>query len=174
MIRVRRLLLLGVGLLACLQARADDADDDQYLPRQWQEAAVAFPDAPLDTGLLPFVPSASSSNRFFIDGATLTVGQDGVVRYVLVVLTEGGARNVSFEGMRCESREHRIYATGRVDGSWSKTRVERWRPIVNVPNNRQHAALFAEYFCPGGVIVGSADEARDALRRGAHPSTRHW
>lgn len=169
-----RFLALCLGIACAGQSLADDADDDEYTPKNWQELSVQWPAMPTDAGLLPFTASAATTNRFFVDGPSLSVGSDGVVRYVLVILTEGGARNVSFEGMRCESRERRIYATGRADGSWAKSRVERWQRIQDVPSNRHYAALFGEYFCPGGVIVGHADEARDALRRGGHPSTKHW
>jgi hypothetical protein len=95
------------------------------------------------------------------------------VRYVLLVLTPQGARNVTYEGMRCETRERRIYASGRQDGSWSKARNNEWVRIQDVYANRQHAALFLEYFCPIGNIVQDAAEARNALIHGVHPDNKH-
>jgi hypothetical protein len=68
--------------------------------------------------------------------------------------------------MRCASGEYRIYASGRADGGWSKSRNDNWRPIENKPVNRHHAALSHDLFCPDGLPVGSADVGRDALRRG--------
>jgi len=106
--------------------------------------------------------------------ATLSVGSDGVVRYVLVMLTSGGARNVTFEGMRCESHERRIYASGRRDGTWSKSRNNEWSRINDEYANRYHAALFLDYFCPDGIPVGSVAEAQDALRRGGRTDTNRW
>ena len=149
--------------------------DEDYEFKQWQEVEVQLPVAPKDETLQPFYVSAASSNRFLIDLATLSVGSDGVVRYVLLIITPEGGRNVTFEGMRCETREHRIYASGRRDGSWSKSRNNDWSRIQDAYANRQHAALFQEYFCPGGVIVGDVAEARNALRRGEHPfNKRNW
>lgn len=150
-----------------------DSDED-YEPKQWQEAEVVLPASPRQESLLPVQVSAATDNQFFVDSATVSVGAEGIVRYVLVVLSREGARNVSFEGIRCETRERRIYAFGRQDGSWSKSKSDKWVRILDVYANRHHAALFLDYFCPGGVIVRDADEARNALRQGGHPDNKRW
>lgn len=149
------------------------AEEDDYEPaREWREGEVQFPSYPAPENLLPLYVSAATANKFFIDGATLSVGADGVIRYVLVVETPQGGRNVTFEGMRCEARARRIYASGRADGSWSKARKDEWVRIQDAYANRQHAALFLEYFCPFGNAVRNAAEARGALVRGGHPDVR--
>lgn len=168
MLRRNRVILLA-ALVSFFATSVRAEFDEEYETRPWQEVEVTLPKAPDAAGMLPFFVSAASDNRYFIDGASLTVGADGVVRYVLLVETGGGARNITFEGMRCETRERRIYASGRRDGSWSRSRNNAWERIQDNALNRQHAALFLEYFCPGGVIVRDADEAREALRRGVHP-----
>ncbi len=162
--------LLSVAMLVSATVFADFEED--YESKQWQEIEIQLPAAPKQETLLPFYVSAATENRFFIDGATLTVGSDGVVRYVLLVLTPQGARNVTYEGMRCETRERRIYASGRLDGSWSKARKNEWVRIQDAYANRQHAALFLEYFCPIGNIVQDAAEARNALIKGVHPDNK--
>lgn len=158
-------LLVGPAQADSGLKNADDTDR-QKLP---EEDAVAMPAAPRSQNLVEFEVSAATTNHFFIDAATLNVGNDGVVRYVLVVRTSGGATNTTFEGMRCASGEYRIYASGHADGGWSKSRNDNWRPIENKPVNRHHAALSKDFFCPDGTPVGSADAARDALRRGYNP-----
>lgn len=158
------------GVVLCFPAWAEDEGDEG--PKQWQEVDVEFPPVPVSGNLLPLYVSAATANKFYIDGVTLSVGVDGVIRYVMVVETPGGGRNVTFEGMRCEARARRIYASGRVDGSWSKARKSEWERIQDAYANRQHAALFLEYFCPFGNPVRSAAEARDALVRGGHPDIR--
>lgn len=166
-------LILGV-LVVRPGFAAFDQDDEERGVKSWQETPVEMPAAPQSVNLLPFYVSASTENGFFVDGTSIVLGADGVVRYVLVVQASGGARNVSFEGMRCETRERRVYASGRPDGSWSRSRNEDWQRIRDVPANRQHTALYYDYFCPGGSIVRSADEALSALRRGGHPTDRRW
>lgn len=141
-----------------------DVEDD-YIRKSWRESEVAFPVRPNESALREFYVSAVAENRFFIDTATLNIGADGVVRYVLVVLTHGGARNVTFEGMRCETGEWRIYASGRSDGSWSRARSENWSPIREAAVNRHRAALFVEYFCPGGVIASDVGELQSVFKR---------
>lgn len=161
----RRTLVAALAVLVCNGVSADVEDD--YIRQSWREGEVAFPAPPVDSSLREFYVSAVAENRFFVDMSTLGVGADGVVRYVLVVLTQGGARNVSFEGMRCETREWRIYASGRADGSWSKARSENWSPVREAAVNRHRAVLFLDYFCPGGVIVRNVGELRNAFRRPA-------
>ncbi len=146
--------------------------DEDYDSKRWQEVEVQLPAPPRQDRLLPFYVSAVAENRFYVDGSSLSVGSDGVVRYVLVILTPQGGRNVSYEGMRCETRERRIYASGRADGSWSKSRNNDWVRIADQSVNRHHAALYLEYFCPIGIAVRTPEEARDALQRGGHPDVR--
>lgn len=162
-----------LGVLSMASPLWADFEED-YESKKWQEVEVQLPAAPRQENLLPFYVSAATSNRFFIDGSTLSVGSDGVVRYVLVVMSAEGGRNVTFEGMRCEARERRIYASGRLDGTWAKTRKNEWVRIQEAYANRHHAALFLDYFCPVGVIVRNADEARAALARGGHRDTLQW
>lgn len=136
---------------------------------QWKEEEVVLPSFPQDENLREFYVSELTAHRFFIDASTLSVGQDGVVRYALVVRTRAGATNISFEGIRCESRELRVYASGHRDGRWTMARLSRWRPIENKPMNRHHAALSRDLFCPGGTPIRSPAEGREALRLGKHP-----
>ena len=141
----------------------------------WREQRDVEPPAfPKQENLREFYVSAVATNKYLVDASTLAVGAgDGVVRYVLVVQTSGGATNVSFEGINCKERTWKHYATGRSDGTWAKSRVLRvdWRPIENKPVNRHHAALSRDFFCPVGNAIGSADEGRNALRLGKHPNS---
>jgi hypothetical protein len=173
-VNLRLLTLSALFLLAqALPAGAAEREQDEDgFPRQWQELEVQFPKTPVRENLLPLYVSAATDNKFYIDGSSLSVGADQVIRYVMVVETPGGARNVTFEGMRCESRSRRIYGAGRMDGSWSKARNSDWIRILDAYANRQHAALFLEYFCPFGNSVRTAAEAREALVRGGHPDVR--
>lgn len=171
---LRVLTLFALVLLAQVlpTGAAEQEQDEDDFPRQWQELEVQFPKPPVRENLLPLYVSAATDNKFYIDGSTLSVGTDQVIRYVMVVETPGGVRNVTFEGMRCEWKSRRIYGSGRPDGSWSKARNSEWVRILDAYANRQHAALFLEYFCPFGNSVRTAAEARNALVRGGHPDVR--
>lgn len=169
-----RSLLVGCLLLAAVSARADLTERNGWgdvEEQQWQEEEAALPPFPQDKDLLEFNVAAVASNRFLIDGTTIEVGKDGVVRYTLVVKTSGGATNVTREGIHCRAKEYRLYAMGRADGTWAKSRSKDWRRIENKLANRQHLALFQDYFCPNNTPILDADEGRLALRLGLNPRT---
>lgn len=116
---------------------------------EWKEGEYVLPAAPAEKGLRAFFVSSASPNRFLIDMETLTVDPDGVVRYVLVVRSPSGAESVTYEGIRCATRERRIYASARKDGSWSESKNSAWAPIVENSYNRPRAALAGDVFCDG-------------------------
>lgn len=165
----QRIKTLALGcLLALFGGQALAGFEEDYESKKWQELEFQLPAKPERANYLGFYVSATTDNRFFVDAKSVSIGADGVVRYTLIIETAGGANNVSFEGMRCETRERRTYAFGRSDGVWSKSRSNQWEKIREAANNRQYAALFLEYFCPGGVIVAKAEDALGLLRRGGY------
>ncbi len=155
--------LLAFALPAAAQGGSSVRDEGTQEKRA--EAEAVPPEFPKPGNLVEFYVSAGATNHFFVDATTLNPGTDGVVRYVLVVKTPGGATNVSFEGIRCSSGEYRIFSVGTGDGKWLKARDD-WRPIREERVNRYRAALASDYFCPDGIAIRSADEGRRALRRG--------
>jgi hypothetical protein len=106
--------------------------------------------------------SAANTNHFFIDGESINIGDDGVVRFTMVVKSPSGAENISYEGIRCETTEQKFYAFGRRDGTWSNARSPTWRKIQYKDVNRQWATLYSYYFCPDGSPIASA---KDAIQR---------
>lgn len=165
------LAVLGLSVFSGA-AGADNGFRDRDDPdaAAWSEAKVTLPPFPQERDLLEFSVGPMATSRFYVDAATLAVGTDGVVRYTLVIKTTGGAVNVWYEGIRCETGEYRVYATGRADGTWAESRHSAaWRSIENKLVNRHHAALSREYFCPQGVPINNPQEGLDALRAGRHP-----
>ena len=150
------LLICGA---ACAQQDGATADSAQ------PESELVLPAAPAKADLLPFYVSATTTLKFAVDGKSLTVTEDGIVRYTLVITSPAGATNVSHEGIRCSTSEKKLYATGRPDGSWSPARRDVWSPITDVGANRQHAALAKDYFCEGEGVAGKASAIVDRLRR---------
>lgn len=150
------------------QSGIDSVDDkDQFS----ESNAVQLPAPPLDEDLLPFDVVSSSTQSFAIDAKSLTVA-NGVVHYTLVSRSREGARNVSYEGIRCASFEKKLYAFGRSDGSWSRSRRDDWQPISGYVANRHHAVLATDYFCEGPVIAGTASDIVERLRQKKTLSSR--
>lgn len=146
------------------QSRFEEDFDDKEKP--WEEIAVQLPPAPQQADLVPFYVSATATQSFAIDTRSLTVGQDGVIRYTLVTVSDAGAKNVSYEGIRCATYERKLYAFGRTDGSWSRSRRDQWERIQSNAANRQHAALKKDYFCVEKTISGTSEEIVRRIREG--------
>ncbi len=140
--------------------------EDYEEGKTWTEIKVKTPDYPIPQNLIEFDAGAASRNKHYVDGSTLSVGTDGVVRYVVVVKTRGGATNVSFEGIRCTEKSLRLYAFGRDDRTWIDSRNTAWQSIR--PGSYQ-AVLSKDYFCPRHASIFTAEEGLDALKRGGHP-----
>lgn len=139
--------LLLCGLLvagACAHAGLlVDADPD------WQESEAELPAAIDRASLRTFSVPSRPGTEYFVAENTLSVGEDRVVRYVMLVRGAGGAENLTFEGIRCATGESRIYASGRADGSWVPMKNSAWQPIGAEGFNRPRAALAYNYLCDG-------------------------
>ena len=79
-----------VPLMPDVQTNPNFEEDEE----PWRELKeVETPAFPLQENLREFYVGAATANTYFIDASTLSVGSDGIVRYVLVVRTAGGATN---------------------------------------------------------------------------------
>lgn len=135
----------------------------------WAEMQQQLPAYPVEENLIPLNVSAVSPHRFFVDSKSVSIGGDGVVRYTLVIKTAGGASNVSFEGIRCETREQKYYAIGRSDRTWVRARNSQWRGIEFKEVNAQHITLYREFLCRGKFMMESVEQIVRNLRRGPAP-----
>ena len=164
------MLLYGCGGVRFAGERDTDWDRDAVdATKAAPEQSVSLPAYPQDSDLLEFTVG-TVPHRYFIDGRTLAVGADGVVRYALVVATAGGARNFSYEGIRCKTYEKRIYALGHPQRKWIEARRSVWEPIQRGRANEHQDILYREYFCPDRFAT-SREAALRALRE-ARYSTR--
>ena len=173
--RAGRALIVAAALAASVgpalaQWREWDADFDEDR-RPWKEIEARIPSAPRTGDLVPFEAGAASPHRFYVDPRSLSVGDDGVVRYTLVIKAAGGATNVTYEGIRCELRQQKYYAVGRADGNWVRARNPQWRRIEPQDVNRHHNVLYADFLCPGKQPVKSVRQALQLLSYGPPPAS---
>jgi hypothetical protein len=166
MVFAGRKLLLWCALMLPLWGHAQPLQifggDEEAEKKELPERELKLPPFPKEGSLLPFEASAANTNRFFIDADSILIGDDGVVRYTMVVKSPSGAENVSYEGIRCDTTEQKFYAFGRRDGTWSNVRAPAWRKIQYKDVNRQYGVLYSNYFCPDGAPIRSA---KDAIQR---------
>lgn len=80
-----------------------------------------------------------------------------MVRYTLVATSSQGARNISYEGIRCDTREFKVYAYGDASGKLTERYDPVWARIDEAAANRQRAALQKDYLCPSGVPLHVSD-----------------
>ena len=156
---VLALPLFSVPLLA-------EGFDAEFEEKPWAEVEVQLPAFPETENLIAFRVGYHIDTKYLIDGNSLSVGPDGVIRYTLVVISASGAKNISYEGLRCATAERRLYAFGRSDKTWSKARSNLWVRLKG-STNTHHVDLYSNYFCVvGAPDVRSADDARRVLRSG--------
>ena len=147
----------------------EDFDDAN---KSWQEIAVQLPAVPSAADLIPFYVSATATQEFALDGKSLSIGPDGVIRYTLVATSPAGAKNTSYEGIRCQTFEKKSYAFAHADGSWARSRRDQWEPIMRNAANRQQAVLAQDFFCENKSISGNRDIILQRLRNNRPINTR--
>jgi hypothetical protein len=167
--RISQLACLIFAMLAMAygSVRAESPFEGEFddTEKPWQEIAIQLPALPAPENLLPFETiSATATQSFAVDAKSLTTGSDGVVRYTVVSTSASGAKNISYEGIRCHSLERKLYAFGQANGTWSRARRDKWETIPRHSTNNHHATLALEYFCDGRAIAGSANEIVHRLK----------
>ncbi|UTH75554.1 CNP1-like family protein [Chromobacterium sp. IIBBL 290-4] len=135
-------------------------DDD----KPWEEQAYALPAYPKQADWIEVKPDWLQSNRFYVDGQTLSVGQDGVVRFISKVLSPNGVENLSVEGIQCKSNQYRAYGFGdSVNQRWIETLRPVWLPIDYGDKLRRE---LRERMCPYHSAPRAPEEAVQSLRKG--------
>jgi CNP1-like family len=146
-------------------APGDGAPGDDLDGKPWQELKTLLPTYPRADNLVRIYVGPTTPFEFYVDTSSLNVTGTGTIRFTLVARSPSGAMNVSYDGIRCDSREHRSYAFGQFDGTWLQARNSQWVPISRAQANSQYAALADDIFCPEGSRVRTVAEAVQALRR---------
>lgn len=164
-----RLVLLCLMNAPAVAGWGDFDYDFEADNKPWKEIEAQIPAYPKLEEALPFFVSAASDNQFFIDPKSVSVGEDDTVRYTLIIKSVTGVLNISFEGIRCGTREKKLYAFGRKDGTWSRNKYAKWDAIKYKDVNRQHHMLYDDFFCPNTIIAKDAAEVANALKYGIHP-----
>ncbi len=131
---------------------------------EWQEAATRLPPPPREQDLVPIdAPSAADGYDYFIDRTSVSRGNDGVMRYTVVVVSRTGARNVFHEGLRCLTDQVRTYAYASREGPFRPSVDDTWRPMATRGVRGYQNYLANVIMCDRHGYAWDADKARDAL-----------
>ncbi len=171
-----KLLLLTAALSAAAQAHAANGDDDVYeedalqhsldnapdeTAQKEKEQALVLPPYPKDENLLEVdVARYDFPYRLYIDTASLSVGEDRIVRYTAVLRSQSGVDNISFEGMRCPSHEFKRYAYAS-GGRFHTIEGAQWQRMRKTRQDYFRRVLADDYFCP----LPGADQVAGIIRK---------
>ncbi|GAC1536751.1 MAG: hypothetical protein NVS2B4_17020 [Ramlibacter sp.] len=128
---------------ALLMALACTVAGAQQIPSaaDWQEADTP-PPPPLNTQRLVSLDMGTGTElRWGVDPASIRIGPDRVIRYVVVGQSQGGAVNAYYEGLRCDSAQVRVYARHARDGDWVAANAG-WIPLQGT-SATHHSLRFA-------------------------------
>ncbi|MDP3203960.1 MAG: CNP1-like family protein [Hydrogenophaga sp.] len=150
-------LLGSAPLLATAQTSYSDE-------KVWTEAVAAPPTTFSTEVLIPFEVMKASALTYGIDPNTLTVGEDGVVRYVMVARSSGGALNVLYQGIRCATAETKTYGRLSDKGTWNASPDADWQALSFRGPTRPAMILARQGICEGRTITGNARKILAALK----------
>lgn len=156
----RRLLALAV-CSAAAGAFAQLATPDP----DWKELE-APPPPPLRTERLVELEMPRSSLRFGVDPASVSIGADGVVRYVVVARSATGTVNAMYEGLRCNTAEVKVYARHNPDSGWVAAQGADWQPLHAVRNSSYSLQIARNGACIGHGPNRSPEHIVRDLRNG--------
>jgi hypothetical protein len=158
--RYRGVLL--VCLLACMvgQAVAFEDGESGWEPRNfqaaepWRELDSELPAYPLEKNLIDTgVSKSGGPYRIYLDTQSLSVAEDGVVRYTVVIVSDDGIWNVTHEGLHCGKNMYRRYAYG-MNGDWQELPDSPWLPLKGVGINAYRKTFYVDYMCnPYGAYM---------------------
>ena len=135
---------------------------DPSLVQPWQEAEVPVPAYPRDADLIAVALGPTDTLKLYVDSTSVNLASDRVLSFTLVVESPSGARNVFFDGMRCETRQYRTYAVGSSDGRFVPVKNAHWQDIPRPSQNGFRFHLFRHYVCNE---ISSAVTPREFLDR---------
>ena len=129
----------------------------------WKELDSPAPPAFTLERLVPIdVPRATL--RYSVVPASVSLGADRVVRYVVVASSSSGAVNAMYEGIRCSTAEVKVYARHNQDSGWSKAPDAEWRPLHDALRARHSLAIARTGACIGHAPNRSPQEIVRDLR----------
>jgi hypothetical protein len=149
--------VLFISSICAAHAQLAPVDPD------WKEADAPPPAALKLDGLIP-IDQPGSSLRFGVEPGSVSVGRDGIVRYVVVAKSSTGAVNAIYEGIRCSTGEFRVYARYNPSGSWVLNKDPLWRSLHD-PQPSSHTLTIARTgACIGDGTNRSAEQVVRDLR----------
>jgi hypothetical protein len=126
----------------------ENQDNVDYAPptEAWREVAITLPMA-FDPNDLQRFSLRGNNDRFTyaIERKSLHTGDDGVSRFIVVIRSNQGAVNSSYEGLRCGHRAYKVYAYGSGQGLTPLNGTD-WQSIPKGASDYR-AILYEDLIC---------------------------
>lgn len=153
--RVLALALAGAAAAACAAelGAPPGTPDNTNIPDtpEWKEQDAPAPPPLRTQGLIP-IEVAGSTLRFGVDPASISIGGDSVVRYVVVAQSSSGAVNAMYEGLRCDAGEVKVFARYTPGQGWVPVTGGEWQRLRAGAASTRHSLAIAR----GGACMESA------------------
>lgn len=162
-------------LIASSPVFAFDDESTGWAPRyieepsdNWLEQEGELPAYP-EKGNLLEVDAGTEGLQYtvYLDKPSLTKGDDGVVRYTVVLVSSTGVWNVTHEGLHCGERKYRRYAYG-VDDKWQPLLDSSWSPLRGNGANQYRLVFYEKYICDPTRLEQSARQILDRFAENWH------
>lgn len=143
------------ALLFCLLTAGSCWSQIADLDPDWKELEVPPPAKFSAERMVPIEMPRYVTVKVGVDPESLSIGADGIVRYVLIAQSSNGNINAMYEGIWCRKGEVKTYARLASDGKWDPVDDAQWSPL-NGNLRSMHALAFARQ----GACDGRATAAR--------------
>ena len=149
-------LLWGAGVAAPTDRYEEltgEEDDFKVIEKSWEESTARIPPLPAEKNWQEIrIDALPKGQHLYLDLSSLYIDKkDWVVRYWLLVRSDAGAFNATFEGMRCVTKEFVIYAYGVKDREPSVRQIKqpKWKKVGHRRQFNFRDELRADVFCAG-------------------------
>lgn len=150
--------------------------DDYWL--EWEEENVSsIPEFNLDKSL-PLELNKNSQMNWYVDPATMSIGKDGVFRYVVIAQGKSGTINAFYEGVLCKKGVIKSYAKlissdGKPPFQWRLVKEPKWVSLDDLPHFGHEKMLARDYICDNAAQPSSVYDVKRRMQDFDHDFRRH-
>lgn len=137
---------------------------DESKAELWKELAAALPAFPVDLDLIAVRMPTTYTLKVYLDEKSISLAQDGITRFTLVIESVSGSRNVFFEGYNCGTREYKTYASGTPEKTFEPIKQPKWERVPYYDTNAFRYQLLRYYVCNPNLLP-TALSPRDLIHR---------
>lgn len=150
--------------------------DDYWL--EWKEDHIdSIPEFNLKKSL-PLELNKNSQMHWYVDPATMSIGKDGVFRYVVIAQGTSGTINAFYEGVLCKKALVKSYAKlissdGKPPFQWRIAKEPQWVSLDDLPHFGHEKMLARDYICDNAAQPSSVYDVKRRMQDFEYDFRRH-